>query len=304
VVADMTRTITITLILIMTASTIIMIQSASVAVAVPTPTVPEFTMQIIAHPYDVPPVYETDQYTGKSVISQAGYHVENKSIQVQIKNQPFSYSFNGTTYHLYYGVRVKGHFGSEWVEHYSNYEAISWAKQNTMSYTKGQFVGGIQQSNSDYTMLSISASDYPNDAQLDIQVMATVGHDSQKFINENWHLMDFTVWGHYEPAVAVDTTSDWSNTQTINLSSGEATISQSTASPVPPPTQQTPPPSPTAEPTQTPTETPIQPSIQTGILPEITWEQIALAVACAVIAVLAAGLVVLWRRLPKNSFFL
>ncbi len=54
-----------------------------------TPSVPEFTVQIAAHPYDVPPTTTTiiDPYTGKeTVTTHAGYHVENKSIEVRIKN--------------------------------------------------------------------------------------------------------------------------------------------------------------------------------------------------------------------------
>lgn len=57
------------------------------------PFAPEFTVKTVAHPYDVPPKTTTtiDQYTGKeTTITTPGYHAENKSIEVQIKNQPFT----------------------------------------------------------------------------------------------------------------------------------------------------------------------------------------------------------------------
>ena len=49
------------------------------------PSVPEFTVKLVAHPYDVPTTYSTDPYTGET-ITHAGYHMENKSIEVSIKN--------------------------------------------------------------------------------------------------------------------------------------------------------------------------------------------------------------------------
>jgi hypothetical protein len=75
------------------------------------PSVPEFTLKFEAQPYDLPPTYGIDSYTGKNVTIAEGGHVENKSIVVTIKNQPSSGD-------LYYNVRYKGHFEESWTELY------------------------------------------------------------------------------------------------------------------------------------------------------------------------------------------
>jgi hypothetical protein len=75
------------------------------------PSVPEFTLKFEAQPYDLPPTYGIDSYTGKNVTIAEGGHVENKSIVVTIKNQPSSGD-------LYYNVRDKGHFEESWTELY------------------------------------------------------------------------------------------------------------------------------------------------------------------------------------------
>ncbi len=50
---------------------------------------PEFTLRYVDHSYDVPPTNRVDPYTGKNVTTQAGYHIQNNSIEVIIKNQQF-----------------------------------------------------------------------------------------------------------------------------------------------------------------------------------------------------------------------
>ncbi len=72
--------------LILILSTLIV--ESALAQSIPKPSVPEFILKFVAYPYDVPPKYETNPYTGKNEMTQAGYHVENKSIEVIIKNQP------------------------------------------------------------------------------------------------------------------------------------------------------------------------------------------------------------------------
>ena len=87
---------------------------------------PEFTVRLVAHPYDVPPTTTTtiDQYTGKEIVTTTpGYHVENKSIEITVTNQPFiPYTdAEGHLINLYYNVRFKGHFGeeSDWWQPYN-----------------------------------------------------------------------------------------------------------------------------------------------------------------------------------------
>ena len=48
------------------------------------PSVPEFSLKLAAHPYDVPPTYEIEPYTGEKVLPEEGYHVENRSVEITI----------------------------------------------------------------------------------------------------------------------------------------------------------------------------------------------------------------------------
>ena len=73
------------LVVILAVSSLMMVESAF-AQSIPKPSVPEFTVKIVAQPYDVPTTTSIDSYSGKEIIHQ-GYHVENKSIEVKIKNQ-------------------------------------------------------------------------------------------------------------------------------------------------------------------------------------------------------------------------
>lgn len=140
--------------------------------SIPKPSVPEFTVKLVSYPYDVPPTTTTtvDPYTGKeTVTTQPGYHVENKSIELIIKNQPVTphTDAEGHMINLYYNVRVKGHFEDPWRELYSIDEL--------MREERGAHKQGPVQSSFEYTVISCSA-DYPDDGEVDFQVQALAGY--------------------------------------------------------------------------------------------------------------------------------
>ena len=69
---------------ILAVSSLLIIQCAD-AQSIPKPSVPDFTLRIVAHPYDVAQTTTVDPYTGKTITTEYGYHIENKSIEVTIK---------------------------------------------------------------------------------------------------------------------------------------------------------------------------------------------------------------------------
>ena len=209
----MRSSIVLAIILILTSSSLMMVESAR---AQTQPSVPEFTVKLEAHPYEEPPTFKVDPYTGENLTTRQGYRVENRSIVVTIKNQPFDNWFNSTQYDLGYYVRVKGHFEENWVNFLET-----------------------RQSGSDYTVLSKSV-DYPAGAQVDFQVQAYLGSDRQVYVLEYVGFYP-TGNGHYETKFGVDKTSDWSNPQTVSIPSATLSPTQPSS-----PTQQ-----PTTEPTQT-----------------------------------------------------
>jgi len=158
------------------------------------PSTPEFTLQFADHSYDVPPTYKTDPYTGKTVVDRLGYHVDNRTIDVTIKNQPFtSFSQNGNDTVLYYYIRHKGHFED-------------WTGDSSINYP-----GTIQVFNTGSTVVSFSLQywNIPPDGQVDFQVRAVIGYS---YSHEPLYCGDssnsFVMVGQ----------SDWSSTQTITLS--------------------------------------------------------------------------------------
>ena len=100
-------------IFILSASAMLMAFPSGVLAA--NPSVPEFSVAYVDHSYNVPVTHwtTTDPYTGEQIThSSGGEHVDNRTIDVTIRNQPFTPyidSSNSTVY-LYYNIRSKGHF--------------------------------------------------------------------------------------------------------------------------------------------------------------------------------------------------
>jgi hypothetical protein len=182
--------------------------------SLPKPSVPEFTLTYVDLSYDVPPTYGTDQYTGKTIITQDGYHVDNRSIQFTIKNQPFTpyTDANGTQIGLYYNFRVKGAYATEWSRYYP------FAENGITTRRYGGIFGGnstespadFAQSNAQYTTISIAIGtllyDVPTEATLEFQVQALIGYMEPT---------DYMLAGHVY--VFKGETSGWSETQTITI---------------------------------------------------------------------------------------
>src|SRR5665647_1089789 len=111
----MRRTFALVAVLVLATSSLIIVKTAF-AESIPALSVPEFTVKLVDRSYDVPITYTTttDPFSGKQITtSSGGYHVTNKTIDVTIRNQPFTSTDlgNGSVIQLYYSVRAKGHFG-------------------------------------------------------------------------------------------------------------------------------------------------------------------------------------------------
>ena len=76
------------------------------------PTVPQFKVKYVDNSYDVLPTYGIDPYTGQTIITGSGSQVDNRTIEVTIKNPPFTpyTDSNNLPIQLYHDVRSKGHF--------------------------------------------------------------------------------------------------------------------------------------------------------------------------------------------------
>jgi hypothetical protein len=212
----MNRRAILLLIMVLAVSSLIVV-SAVFAQAIPKPSVPEFTIKLVAHPYDVPTTYEIDQNTGVN-ITYPGYHVENKSIEVTIKNQPLSSSLSSTNM-LFYNIRYKNHFEDNWTEAFS-YTHYPSENANDL------FVGNLaHQSDSEYTAVTIPEKIFLIEGKIDFQAQAMT-----------WHLESLYIDGRYQMCFTSYVTSEWSSTQTVLIEENQT--------PTPSPVITTPTPSP------------------------------------------------------------
>jgi hypothetical protein len=194
------------LIAIFIASSLLMIKSAN-AQTIPKPSVPEFTAEFVIRSYDVPVTYEnvTDPFTGQVQLRKSGgYHVDNKTIDITITNQPFtSTDIDGNKTHLYYVIRWKGQF--------DNWADINYSSGNLDS-SPNQGNIRIEPSDSDFTFRSFrliwDLPYIPEGGSLDFQVKAQVGYSYQYY------------GGHIIPIgtnFQVVEESEWSTTQTVTI---------------------------------------------------------------------------------------
>ena len=227
------------LIAVLAASNLLVIDVASTIAAVPKPSIPEFTLKFEAHPYDVPPIYEVDQYTGENVMTQEGYHVENRSLVITIENQPFTpfTDADGHAVSLFYNFSVKGRYGEDW-KYCGCYPA------SDSDYTVVSF-GLADSFREGYLCLGSFLGDIPADGEVDIRVQARIGTYIES--REPWYFMDV-----YDVKFTGET-SEWSETQTVKLSANQSPTPSPTTTPTP---DLTPTPTPNEE-IQTNTPTPI-----------------------------------------------
>jgi hypothetical protein len=291
---SMNRIIPLIFVLVLTASSIIMVKPAW---AQTKPSVPSFTLKYVDLSYNIPPTYGTDQYTGKTVVTEEGYYVDNRSLQFTIKNQLFTpiTDPSGNQTGLYYNFRIKGAYGTQW-----DYYPFA-ANGVTTSRYGGMFGGNntespadLAQSNSEYTTITIQIPGVyrvPAEAQLEVQAQALVGYMVPSDYMMAGHVYVFT--GQY---------GDWSNTQTITIGESTPTVTQTTLPSQSTSTQtaSTAPftlsPSPFVSPSPFATQQTQPEPTQTNPLPYVL-----VTFAAVIIAFVAGVLVTLWRKKPNAN---
>ena len=253
----MGKRVALLIIAVLAVSSLIIVQYA-LAQSITKPSVPEFTLKLVDHSYDVPTTYSIDPYTGQN-ITRPGYYVENKTIDVTIKNQPFtSTNIDGNNTKLFYAIRWKGHF-----ENWSDTYHLSGVDYG---YYLDNY--GVPASNSDYTVKTYTIGTFGGfvkGGEIDFQVKAQVGY-SFLYFGEHAHIMPI---GTDFQSVAE---SDWSNTQTFTIGESQTPMPSPATTPTPTP--------PNMGPTSPPTREPL-----------LTPEQLELVIVAAIaVAVIGAGL--------------
>ena len=227
--------------------TVLMSKPAN-AQTIPKPSVPEFTLKYVDKSYNVPPTYGIDPYTGKNVMTQAGYYIKNASVEVIIKNQPFTayHNENGLLVYLFYVIESKGHF-ENWNPFFS--DASYWMKQNLsenyppnfISYSDSQYTivtYGLDGDNAtvstyyggyDYSLSNVSVG-----GQIDFRVQAIIGYSTRY---NDTPVPGVPVFDPTDPNprhyIFTGEISDWSTTQTVTIPESNTSL---TLTPTPSPT--------------------------------------------------------------------
>jgi len=167
------------------------------------PSAPQFTVKLIDNSYNEPPAYTTDPYTGETKLVWIGGYVSNKTIEVTIKNQPFTAYTNasGHKIDLYYIIQMKGHYAEGWG---------SWS-----SPFHKQF-------DTDDIVVHMSANNYEDGSQLEFRVKAVVAYDASYY-----DILGLGLRSQYW--LDEHATSDYSSIKTLRI--GSTSPSQTTTLP-------------------------------------------------------------------------
>jgi hypothetical protein len=183
------------------------------------PSVPEFTLSVVDQSYDIQPTYSTDPYTGNSLKTSDGYHVEKRFIEVKIKNQvpfsPYTIENKGVT-KLYYNIRAKGHI-EEWTGNEPSSQsnlAPSDSEFTTVEFGFGQHdPGGF----------NIWLGEIVPGGQVDFQVEVIEGYYTTLTTQDAcWRLSEYNVFTETGR-------SGWSDPQTITVDPIAPAISPDTS---------------------------------------------------------------------------
>jgi hypothetical protein len=188
------------------------------AQALPQPSTPEFSIRYLKASYNI-------TTNNEATTTQ---QIDNSTVELVIKNQPYNYSNGNITYLLYYNVQAKSHFTENWTELYPIVNQLSgywgpyswyiWVAKRTNIYQSPY--PSLQATNSTYTTLSLPSKNYP--INTDFQVKTLIGHNSTYFIPPNapWNpeeVLKYIGQGITLQGIAYDTSSNWSQTQTVSL---------------------------------------------------------------------------------------
>ncbi len=191
------KNLVIVLILIMAISSLSPIAIKPVfAQTISKPSIPEFTLELVGPSFDIPPTYYFNSSSGLFNVNE-GYHFQFSTVNINIKNQPFTNQSNIDF--LHYNVRIKLHNypDSYWQELFSA-GADGYPIQTPSDYTIIPLI--VEGTQALGVPLSVGAT-------TDIQIEAMIGH-----IGRN-----NTMTPYPYQYIFIGETSGWSNTQTVTL---------------------------------------------------------------------------------------
>lgn len=232
------------LVMAVSSASLLIVKPAN-AQALPQPSVPQFTLKFVDSSYVEAPVYSPNPYTGQNDLVQPSNYELNLSVEMIIKNQPFTpyIDAKGNQIVLLYNVEWKPHYSTDW---------NGFGANNSLIASNSQFVGpmstalispnapttiyhfGLGQNNAtapfttepDYGQGNLGIIPLNGQGQVDFRVEAFTGYETLLEAKPGDYYYD-----EYYPALITGPSSSFSEIQTITIPA-----SSISASPSPTPT--------------------------------------------------------------------
>ena len=193
------------------------------AQSIPKPSIPQVTVNLTDTSYDIPPTATINPYTGET-ITKEGSHVESRTIEIRIRNEPFTPlevqagTANWTVNYLYQ-IRWKGHFEDQWHTMFLTDDLLGrdsgsetvFALWGTYSASEGLT---IQRQG----MYAAFLSTIPPKSQIDFQVKAMIGYVHR------------VLEGGMAPWIFTGEESEWSNIQTVTIPASSSSVTPAPSS--------------------------------------------------------------------------
>ncbi len=275
---------------IVAASSFAVLCTAHAALAAPA--TPEFTVEFVDNSYDLPPTYAVDHYTGQTVQTTPSLHVQNSSIVISIKNQPFTpyKDAKGNFVNVLYNVSSRGHFGGDWNYYHTYPGCFDTPRYFESSYPECYTVIHLELNKDETGYCNPAFGTVLSGGQIDFRVQECFVYFT---VVENPPL-PIPGYEPYSKVLNVVDASNWSSTQTLIIDETKSTTTIPTKH-----TQSSPAPTETATPTLNPTETPTVQESQTDAEFSLDWEQVVIASLVVVVAAMAVCMFALWRKISK-----
>jgi hypothetical protein len=262
------------LVIVLAVSNLLAILPVSLAQTKPAkPAIPTFTVQAIDNSHFIPPsaTNTIDPYSGKEkTITKSAKFVDNTTILVKIKNQPFTeYPDDYTKVTLWYKCWYKGHYSNDgWQE----VSGGSW--ENRFGQSR----------DSEYTTISFEIKRQYNSGEtvkFDVQVKAMLYVSTVVSTHDMWGRMNPTYEHEWVEG-------KWSSTQTVTFYPLTSSPDSSTPSNI--------------SPSNPDSSIPNQPDTETTIFGLALWIGTALVVLFSAIVVLLTIIVVYLRKKSVAQF--
>jgi hypothetical protein len=173
--------------------------------------------------YDVPPTTTINPYTGETITKEGG-HVESRTIEIRIRNEPFTQlevqagTANWTVNYLYQ-IQWKGHFEDQWHTMFLTDELLGRDSGSETVFA----LGGTYSTAEGLTiqrqgMYAAFLSTIPPNSQIDFQVKAMIGYVHR------------VLEGGMAPWIFTGEESEWSNIQTLTIPASSSSVTPAPSS--------------------------------------------------------------------------